>query len=217
MARTVIYGPGGFGREVLKHAVNPVFLADDGRGLIHGTEIIGFDGLEPDDEIVIAVSDAHTRRVMDTMCRGRRFGKLIAANCEIGQGVELGEGAILCSGVTLTADIKIGRHFHANLRAVVGHDVVIGDFCHLSCNVIVNGNVTLGDDVYIGTGAIIRNGIPGNPLCIGAGAVIGMGAVVTKDVPAGAVMVGNPARSLQPKPVVTDIAGGRAPFFRHRG
>jgi acetyltransferase-like isoleucine patch superfamily enzyme len=58
------------------------------------------------------------------------------------------------------------------------------------------GNVVIHDHAYIGGGALIRQGKPGEPLVIGAGAVIGMGAVVTKNVPPGVTVVGNPARPL---------------------
>ena len=51
-------------------------------------------------------------------------------------------------------------------------------------------------DEDIGTGAVLRQGQPGQPLVIGRGAVVGMGAVVTKSVPPGATVVGNPARPL---------------------
>ncbi len=36
------------------------------------------------------------------------------------------------------------------------------------------------DHAYIGTGAVIKQGTPDQPLVIGKGAVVGMGAVVTK-------------------------------------
>ncbi len=73
---------------------------------------------------------------------------------------------------------------------------MIGDFVTFAPGVKCNGNVVVEDHAYIGTGAIIKQGQPGQPLVIGRGAVVGMGAVVTKSVPAGATVVGNPARLL---------------------
>ena len=58
----------------------------------------------------------------------------------------------------------------------------------------LNGNVVVEDHAYIGTGVIIKQGQPGQPLVIGRGAVVGMGAIVTKSVPPGVTVVGNPAR-----------------------
>jgi acetyltransferase-like isoleucine patch superfamily enzyme len=59
-----------------------------------------------------------------------------------------------------------------------------------------NGNVHIEDEVYVGTGAVMKQGVPGTPLVIGRGAVIGMGAVVTKSIPPGVTVVGNPARPM---------------------
>jgi acetyltransferase-like isoleucine patch superfamily enzyme len=98
--------------------------------------------------------------------------------------------------VTLTSNIRIGRHFHANLYSCVEHDCVIGDFVTFAPGVRCNGNVHIGDHAYIGAGAIIRQGVAGAPVEIGAGAVIGMGAVVTRSVAPGMVVAGNPARPL---------------------
>jgi acetyltransferase-like isoleucine patch superfamily enzyme len=96
--------------------------------------------------------------------------------------------------VTLTSNIRVGRHFHANLYSYVEHDCVIGNYVTFAPGVKCSGNIVVEDHAYIGTGALIKQGRPGQPLVIGRGAVVGMGAVVTKDVPAGATVVGNPAR-----------------------
>lgn len=120
-----------------------------------------------------------------------------AANVVSMDAVELGAGAILSPFVTLTSNIRIGQHFHANLYSYVEHDCVIGDFVTFAPGVKCNGNVVIEDHAYIGAGAMIKQGRPGQPLVIGRGAVVGMGAVVTKSVPPGATVVGNPARSLQ--------------------
>ena len=107
--------------------------------------------------------------------------------------VTIGCGSILSPFVTLTSNISIGRHFHANLYSYVEHDCVIGDYVTFAPGVKCNGNVIVEDYAYLGAGAVIKQGLPSAPIVIGRGAVVGMGAVVTKSVLPGQTVVGNPA------------------------
>lgn len=149
--------------------------------------------------INIAIANSSVRQQLVDRCAadGVNFYEVRAANVVELDNVEIGEGAVLCPFVTLTSNIKIGKHFHANLYSYVEHDCVIGDFVTFAPGVKCNGNVVIEDHAYIGTGAVIKQGRPGDPLVIGRGAVVGMGAIVTKSVPAGATVVGNPARLLE--------------------
>jgi sugar O-acyltransferase (sialic acid O-acetyltransferase NeuD family) len=148
--------------------------------------------------INIAVANSTLRAQLVARCEtdGVAFFEVRAANVTQLDDVQLGEGAVLCPYVTLTSNIRIGRHFHANLYSYVEHDCVIGDFVTFAPGVHCNGNVVVEDHAYIGAGAIIKQGRPGQPLVIGRGAVVGMGAVVARSVPAGTTVVGNPARPL---------------------
>lgn len=209
--KIAIYGPGGFGRELIPFAgssTDVCFLSDSTREI--GTKVFGLPTFslahfaEMQDQasgasVIIAVADAGVRRKLADKVAdaGLKAGQAIAASAIVGPGVSLAEGAILCHHVTITASAKIGRHFHANIYSYVAHDCVIGDFVTLAPRVCINGNTIVEDDAYIGTGAVLKQGTPEKPLRIGKGAVIGMGAVVTKDVAPHAVVVGNPARLLQ--------------------
>ena len=126
---------------------------------------------------------------------GMHFFDVRAASVVQMDDVQLGEGAVLSPFVTLTSNIRIGKHFHANLYSYVEHDCVIGDFVTFAPGVKCNGNVVIEDHAYIGAGTVIKQGKPGQPLVIGRGAVVGMGAVVTKSVQPGLTVVGNPART----------------------
>jgi sugar O-acyltransferase (sialic acid O-acetyltransferase NeuD family) len=146
----------------------------------------------------VAIANSQVREKIVRRCEddGINFFEVRASNVVQMDNVQLGEGAILCPFVTLTSNITIGRHFHANLYSYVEHDCVIGDFVTFAPGVMCNGNVHIEDHVYIGAGAMIKQGSPDVPLVIGRGAVIGMGAVVTKSVSPGVTVIGNPARIL---------------------
>ena len=208
-----VYGASGCGRGImplvkgmLGENDRAVFI-DDGvnAALVNGKEclswedFLGYDA--PERYVCLAIADGTIREKLALKCCGNgiEFFSPRAKNCVIMDEVLVGEGAILSPFVTLTSNITIGRHFHANLYSYVEHDCVIGDFVTFAPGAKCNGNVVIEDHVYIGSGAIIRQGRPGNPLIIGEGATVGMGAVITKNVPAGATVIGNPARSMEPK------------------
>ncbi|HEX8662062.1 MAG TPA: acetyltransferase [Brevundimonas sp.] len=203
--RIGLCGTGGFAREVAPLAVIQAgadgvchLVLETGEAALNGLPVIPQDKATPETAISITIADAGQRRRIDAEMRaaGRTFVSIVAPTCVFRGPSQIGEGAILCDHVVITANVVIGRHFQANLFSYVAHDCVIGDFVTLAPRVCINGNTVIEDDVYVGTGAVLKQGTPDKPLRIGRGAVIGMGAVVTKDVPAGAIVVGNPARAL---------------------
>lgn len=210
-----IYGASGCGRGVLPVArdmlasgrlqggAELVFVDDREAGReVNGQRVLGYEQFRDDPRpvrrVCIAVANGTTRAHLARRCAvdGIGFFQVHAANVVVMDDCTIGEGAILCPFVTLTSNIRIGRHFHANLYSYVEHDCVIGDFVTFAPGVSCNGNVTIEDYAYIGSGAVLRQGRPGEPLVIGRGAVVGMGAVVTRSVPPGVTVVGNPARPL---------------------
>jgi sugar O-acyltransferase (sialic acid O-acetyltransferase NeuD family) len=213
MKRYAIFGASGCGRGVMPLArqqlqtaldereADLVFVDDHPPAMqVNGHRILTYTQwmAEPASSrhVCIAIANGQTRQRLALQCaaEGIGFFEVRAANVVQMDDVLLGEGAVLSPFVTLTSNIRIGRHFHANLYSYVEHDCVIGDFVTFAPSVKCNGNVVVEDHAYIGAGAVIKQGQPRVPLVIGRGAVVGMGAVVTKSVPAGAIVAGNPAR-----------------------
>ena len=146
--------------------------------------------------ISLAIANSAVREKLAVRCLADevQFFDVKAANVVVLDNVQMGSGVVLCPFVTLTSNIRIGRHFQANLYSYVEHDCVIGDFVTFAPGVHCNGNVVIEDHAYIGSGAVIKQGKPGQPLVVGKGAIVGMGAVVTRNVLAGTTVVGNPAK-----------------------
>jgi sugar O-acyltransferase (sialic acid O-acetyltransferase NeuD family) len=209
-----IYGVGGCGRGVMPLVraeairqgltLNCVVFVDDQPPArsVNGQAVLAYEEFlatpAESRSVVIAIADGAARARLAGQCErdGVRFSCARAESVVVMDDVAVGPGAILSPFVTLTSNIRIGRHFHANLYSYVEHDCVIGDFVTFAPAVKCNGNVMIEDFAYVGAGAVIRQGTADEPLVIGRGAVIGMGAVVTKSVSAGTVVAGNPARPL---------------------
>jgi sugar O-acyltransferase (sialic acid O-acetyltransferase NeuD family) len=111
--------------------------------------------------------------------------------------VEIGAGAIVFQGITMTVDIAVGRCVCINPGCTVAHDVVIEDFVWLSPGVHISGNVLIKKGAFLGVGAKIINGNAENKLVVGEYATVGAGACVIADVPARATVMGVPAREME--------------------
>lgn len=206
-----VYGASGCGRGVMPLVIpslvtgESVVFIDDGAcpKMINGHQCLKwseFLAVEASDrKVCLAIANPEVRTKLDEQCTqaGVGYFSVISSQSVLMDEVSIGDGAVLSPFVTITSNVTIGRHFHANLYSYVEHDCIIGDFVTFAPGAKCNGNVVIGDRAYIGAGAVLRQGRPNEPLTIGEGAVVGMGAVVTKSVPAGSIVVGNPARFMK--------------------
>lgn len=220
-ARIVIYGAGGQGREVLQlirdlNAVQPEwdcvgFLVDErfpSPGEVAGLPVLG--GLDwlvahPEVQVVVAVGAPAGRRALVAQIRERcanAFPSLVHPRAWVGDGVELGEGVLVCAGAMLTTDIRVGAHVHLNVGVTLAHDDVLEDFVTLAPGVHVAGWVRLREGAELGIGC---NVIPRRT--VGAWTVVGAGAVVTADLDGDCVAVGVPARPIRRRSPGWHLAG----------
>lgn len=212
-----IYGASGCGRSLMpvarqqltreKSMFEIVFIDDaliefdvvNGHRAMNYSAFLNESASEKYVQIAIANSRVRQKIANRLELDGIQLWSICADNVILMDEVKIAEGSALSPFVTITSNIKIGKCFHANLYSYVEHDCVIGDFVTFAPGVKCNGNIHIHDHAYIGTGAMIKQGTPDQPLVIGKGAIIGMGAVVTKSVPAGVTVVGNPARIVTKK------------------
>ena len=210
--KLIIYGAGGFGREVawLVERINKVsptwnllgFI--DGDESIQGTEINGYPVLGKDEDVknytdayyVIAVGASRTReKIVENMRKiypGFKFGTVIDPNVEISELVTIGEGTIICAHTIITVNISIGSHVIINLDCTIGHDAVLKDYVTLYPSVNISGFTNIGHAAELGTGMQIIQG-----KSIGDYSIVGAGAVVVKDIPDNCTAVGSPAKPIK--------------------
>ncbi len=206
MKNLIIIGASGFGKEVLwlarRLGRNIIGFLDDTpekqNSILLGCSVIGkIDEFTKfnDVEFVIAIGSPRGRESVLNKMKEKgepNFATLIDPVAIVGEGVYIGEGTLICAGVILTVDIRIGNHVIINLNSTIGHDVVIEDFVTIAPNVSVSGNVNLANKVEVGTNATIKEKIT-----VQQGAMVGMGSVVTKDVEENKLIVGNPAKAIK--------------------
>jgi sugar O-acyltransferase (sialic acid O-acetyltransferase NeuD family) len=209
-----VFGAGGHGREVMplarqqvtkadSHTAEVVFVVDEVQdNVVNGHRVISYAEFVRAEasrrSLAIALGDGRAReRVASRLASdGITPWTIFAESAQVLDATTIAEGALISPFSIITSNVRIGRFFQANTFCAVAHDCVIGDYVTLAPGARCNGNVHVGDFAFIGSGAVIREGRPGNPVRIGAGAIVGMGAIVTRDVHPGQKVVGNPARPM---------------------
>ncbi len=214
MKDIVIYGAGGFGREVAQLLADlndrtPQwsvlgFLSDDTES--HGAQrgdlpvLGGAEWLRSRNEPVamaLGVGSPALKRRLVERARAQNnphvsFPVLVHPTVCIGRRVRVDEGTIVCAASVITVDIAIGAFSTVNLCCTIGHDATLGAFSTLAPSVNVSGNVSLGEGADIGTGSKIIQGVG-----IGEWSIVGAGAVVSRDLPANVTAVGVPAKAIK--------------------
>jgi sugar O-acyltransferase (sialic acid O-acetyltransferase NeuD family) len=208
--RIVIIGAGGMGREIcaaifahnqaaLMPTVELAGFIDDGdpdRDRLKRLSVPFLGGIEViaalDARYVIGIGNPAIRRQIDTKLAAAgavAANPIVHPRAWVGPDVEIEHGTVVCAGVCITTNVRVGRHTLLNQLTTVAHDCVIGNFVTVAPLTAISGNVTLEDEVELGTGVSI---IPG--VRIGQSTMVGAGAVVIGNLPPRVVAVGIPAR-----------------------
>lgn len=213
MKPILIYGSGGFGREVevLIRQINDVrptwdikgYIDDDakmkgekcgGSCVLGGVDII--NGYKEKIAVAIAIGNTVVKEKAYSKIHNGNvyFPELIHPEVSLShyQRISIGQGCIICEQSVLTTDIVLADFVTINLSCTIGHDAVIGNYCSFMPDVNISGNVIIDEMVFIGTNASVINNIH-----IGANTTIGAGAAVVSDIPAHATAVGVPAKVIK--------------------
>lgn len=212
MKKIVLYGAGGFGKEVASiievlNKIEPRYellgFIDDGPEYSEGTVINGYPWLGHSEWILdhkddvwctCTVGNAHTKaKIQKTLTeQGVKFETIIAYGGFIGKYTNIGAGCVFYGGVMVSVNCTIGDGVIINQGCNIGHDAVIGDYTTIMPGTGISGAVKIGSEVSIGGHAFI---VPERK--IGDGATIAAGSIVFTNVRAGTTVLGNPARRMK--------------------
>ncbi|TVQ78574.1 MAG: acetyltransferase [Flavobacteriales bacterium] len=196
----VIYGAGGFGREVrsMLSAGAVKGYVDDAEVRVLSQNVLVLGNSEwlknqSDLSVVLARGDGKDRRLMYAKIKDahHRFPSIIHPSVifQDKSSMKIGQGCVIGAGSIFTCDIQINNFVVINLNCTIGHDVVLESFVSLMPSVNLSGGVFVGEGTYIGSNATVLPNIR-----IGKNVIVGAGAVVTKDIPDNVIVKGIPAK-----------------------
>ena len=202
MSRIVILGSGDFAREVYYHIKDTekgkdiVFASDENIGFIeidnrHVQNISNWKFGDEYSGFIVGVGKVNIKKILveKALEAGLKPYPTIVHPRAYVQDADLGKGGIICPGVMMTTNIKIGDYVIVNLNCTVGHDSIIQKYSTINPGVNISGKVNIGEMTTIGTGSVIREGI-----LVGDNIVVGAQAAVVKHANVnGGLYVGLPA------------------------
>lgn len=196
MKRALI-GAGGFANEIKAHMCqfDMISFVDNNYYRPDDSNIKPLSEFNPDEyEVVVCIGDSKKRRDMvSRLPDNTKYFTYIHPTAQIlGNDVEIGDGSIICAGVIVTTNCKIGKHTHLNLQTTIGHDCIIGDFFTTAPGVKISGNCKIGNRVYFGTNSSVRQKIT---TCDDV--VIGLNAGVVKNIEEVGTYAGVPAKRIK--------------------
>lgn len=208
MEDLVVFGVGGFGREIMEavtaqnnrtNQYNILGFVDDNMAVqnqvINGYEVIGTSQylLSRSNEINVLVCIGETcikKLVLEKLKINTKikYPNFIADGVKYNsEYIHMGIGNIIYYNTVITVNVQIGDFNYINSSCSLSHDVELGDLVTLAPSCTLAGDVKVGNGTYIGMGSVIREG-----LSIGEASVVGMGSVVVKEIDGNTVAYGNP-------------------------
>ncbi|WP_274306972.1 acetyltransferase [Solibacillus daqui] len=211
LKQIVIYGAGGFAREVA-HLIEQInlnrptwellgFLDDNVENhnqINNGFPVLGGDEWlidNPKISIALGIGSPEVKESIVNKLKKNKdieYPNLIHPNVYISKYNSIGKGNIICEGNILTTNITINNFVTLNLNCSIGHDVEINDFVTILPKASISGNVKLESKVNFGTHATVIQG-----LIIGKESIVGAGSVIIRDVPGKSTVVGTPAKQVK--------------------
>lgn len=212
MKDIVIYGFGGFGREMATilrkiNAEKPFwnFLGyiDDsykpGTENRYGKVLGGLDYLNSYDKPLAAMLAIGTPSVVRRLVKEIHNENLVYPNIIAPSvffydrdTVRLGQGNIITAGARISCDVTLGDFNILNSGVYLGHDVNIGNFNLLEPETRLSGGTIVGNLNFFGTRSTVLQ-----YLKISDNTRIGACSLVVRNTKSGCLYMGNPAKKIE--------------------
>ena len=189
--KIVIFGTGGFAREIYHLCQNVGFLEVAGFISQEKTgnssdDLLPLSVLGKDEDLPMLIDNLKINTFVSAIglpatrkkCIEYAYGyNLVAKNIVHPSSVLLTEiddiGCIAYPNVTIMNDCNIGQGVLFNSNTSIGHDTSIGDYCNINPGAHVAGKVVIGTGTTVGIGAVVKENIRiGKNVIIGAGSVV---------------------------------------------
>jgi sugar O-acyltransferase (sialic acid O-acetyltransferase NeuD family) len=216
----VIYGTGGCAKEIkalideindysytnIYHLVG--FVTNDPNEIgksIEDVEIItsnmefsGYSDKFPVIGVIIGLADPKVKEKIFQEIMGLNISNIVfpnlihpLSNLSKSSNNNMGRGVVICSGVNLTVNVRLGDFVLLNRSCNIGHDSTIGDFCTINPAAVISGNVSIGELTLVGAGACVRE-----KTNIGNKSIVGLGAIIIKDVEDSTIVISKAATKM---------------------
>lgn len=213
MKDIVIYGAGGYGREIaclikrINNEEQPTW------------NLIGFfdDGVNPGDSneygcilgnietlnewptplaVVFAIGSPKVVELLYNKVQNQNieFPNIIAPDALFldKENVNIGRGNVICSRCLISCNVTIGDFNTLNCSINIGHDAKIGSFNSIMPAVKISGGVSIGNRNFLGVNSVILQ-----YKSIGDDSIIGASSVILRNIKSSGTYVGNPAKKIQ--------------------
>ena len=211
MKNIVIYGAGGFGREIaclikrlnaIKPEWNLLGFIDD--GIPAGTkneygEVLGgiayLNQYQEPISVALAIGSPGILEELAKKITNHRVSYPNLIDPEVffldKETVKLGKGNLICAKTVVSCHVTFGDFNVVNIGAGIGHDAVLGDYNVVMPNVNISGGVTVGNGNLFGVKSTVMQ-----YLKIGDGITLGANSLLIKSVKEKALYMGAPAKKI---------------------
>lgn len=211
MKDIIIYGAGGFGREIaclinrinaVKPEWNLIGFIDDGEpaGRENGYgKVLGnletINNWQTPVSVVISIGKPQIVKTLIEKITNPNidFPNLIAPDVIMmdPNNVTIGKGNIICTGCLISCNTNIGDFNCFNDFVSIGHDTVIGNFNAFMTATRVSGIVTIGDCNFFGVNSCMVQGVK-----VGKNTSLAAGSALIRRTKDGFTYIGVPANVL---------------------